>query len=87
MDDIRIEDKGSLNMIETSGLRGSPGKHCLYYKEEICQPDKLKFAACKTCYRFNSTLAIKDLFAKIKKLATDIFNLPEAEPDQFPPRK
>ena len=87
MEDIRIEDMNGLNQVETTGLRGSPGKHCLYYKEEICSPDKLKFAACKACFRFNRSLAINDLFTKIKKLATDLFNLPEAEPDQFPPRK
>lgn len=75
------------NHIETADLKRLPGRHCLYYKEEICQPEKMRFAACKTCFRCNRLLAVKALFHKIKKLAAEIFNLPAPEPDQFPLEK
>ena len=86
MDNIRIEEMNSLNQVEIDPKR-APGKHCLYYKEEICSPSKMRFAACKTCFRCNPSLAIKSLFVKIKKLAAELLNLPAPEPDQFPLEK
>jgi hypothetical protein len=86
MDFLRIEDMNGLNQVEIAPKR-APGKHCLYYKEEICRPEKMKLAACRTCFRCNPSLAIKELFVKIKKLAVELLNLPAPEPDQFPPEK
>ena len=87
MDNIRIEDMSPSNHIDTTDLKRLPGKHCLYYKEEICSPEKMRFAACRTCFRCNPSLAVKHLFVKIKKLAAELLNLPAPEPDQFPLEK
>jgi hypothetical protein len=86
MDELRIE-----GMAHAGGLEPTQGKglhqRCLYDPETICSAPRAQFHVCKNCHRLNPHQAVSNLFNKIKQLAADTFNLPAAEPDQFPPRK
>ena len=72
--------------LEPARLKG-PHQRCIYDQETRCSAPRAQFAACKTCYKLNPHQAVSNLFDRIKKLAADTFNLPEPEPDQFPPRR
>jgi hypothetical protein len=86
MDDIRIEGLSHAGGLEPARLKG-PHQRCIYDPETICSAPRAQFQACKTCHRLNPHQAVSNLFDKIKQLASDIFNLPAGEPDQFPPQK
>ncbi len=86
MDELRNESMKNPNQLEPPQLKNPHGR-CIYDQETICSAPRIQFGACKTCHRINPHKAVGNLFDKIKQLATDIFNLPQSEPDQFPPRK
>ena len=80
----RIDESGGSE--KAKSLRSTTtGCRCLFYKEEMCH-STTRFPACRSCFRRNPHLAVLDVFKKIKKMAVDLFNLPETKPDQ-PPRE
>ncbi len=83
MDIYRIEDFSASNEIETLKFKSSV-RQCVYYKEEVCTAPRIRFEACRTCYRISPHAAMRSLFEKIKDLAAKLFNLQETEPGQFP---
>jgi len=85
MDVSRIEDAYGSNKIDNPRLKSSV-RCCIFYKDEVCTAPKIRFEACRACYRINPHLAARGLLEKIKDLATRLFNLPATEPGQ-PPRE
>jgi hypothetical protein len=69
--------------LEPTSLKG-PRKRCIYDQETLCSAPRAQFQACKGCYRLNPRLAVNDLFAKIRRLAAELFNLPAPEHDEPP---
>lgn len=84
MDIYRIEDSSASNEIEMLKFK-STVRQCIFYKEEVCTAPRIRFDACRTCYRIDPRAAMRSLFEKIKDLAAKLFNLRETKPEQFPP--
>lgn len=79
----RIEDFSASNEIDALKFK-STVRQCIFYKEEVCTAPRIRFAACRTCFRINPRAAERSLFEKIKELAAKLFNLQAKEPGQFP---
>lgn len=84
MDINRIEDFSASNEIDSLRFK-STVRQCVYYKDEVCSAPRIRFAACRTCYRISPRAAERSLFEKIMDLAAKLFNLQVKEPGQFPP--
>jgi hypothetical protein len=74
MDIQKIED---LKAAPRTGLAATQNirRRCAYYKEEACLAPRIKFQLCRTCGRINLRLALRDLFIKIKALASSLMKV------------